>query len=292
LNQLRYFREVARHGQYTRAAETLFVSQPAVSKCVKDLERQVGAALFESIGRRVQLTEAGKMLLPHAERVLAELADAERALQGLSGGDEGRLVVGASSTPGTYLLPPLLGGFRRDYPKVELVLEIAGTREVLGRLLDGGLDLGVVGEAPFDPALHAELFRTETLLLIVAPGHSLAHRRRVTPHDLQAQPFVLRERGSSTRAVLERALTANAIQPRVVMELGNTEAVKKTVAAGLGVSLVSEHAVELEERAGVLVTRRIPELDPRRGIYVVRRRSLRLTPLHQRFLDALKGTTR
>lgn len=292
LNQLRFFREVARQGQYTRAAEALHVSQPAVSKCVKDLERQVGAALFEPIGRRVQLTGAGRLLLPHAERVLAELADAARALEGLAGGDAGRLVVGASSTPGTYLLPSLLGEFRRVHPQVEVALEIADTQEVLGRVLDGRLDLGVVGEAQFAPALQADLFRTETLVLIMAAGHPLARRKRVTLRELEAEPFVLRERGSSTREVLERTLAAQGIRPRVVMELGNTEAVKRTVAAGLGVSLVSEHAVGLEERAGGLVTRRVPELDPKRGLYVVRRRSLQLSPLHRRFLETLRAPGR
>ena len=110
----------------------------------------------------------------------------------------------------------------------------------------------------------------------------------MSARDLEGHPFVLRERGSSTRAVLERTLEAAGIRPQVVMELGNTEAVKKTVAAGLGISLVSEHAVELEVRVGVLVARRVPDLNPERGIYVVRRRTLHLTPLHSRFLASLQ----
>jgi DNA-binding transcriptional LysR family regulator len=237
----------------------------------------------------MQLTEAGRILRGHGERVLAELADAERALQELQHGEAGRLVVGASSTPGTYLLPPLLGAFRKAHPPVEITLEIGDTQEVLKRVLDGHLDLGVVGEARFDAALETELFQRETLVLILGKEHPLARRKRITPADLVGEPFVLRERGSSTREILERALEAKGIRPQVVMELGNTEAVKKTVAAGLGVSLVSQHAVELEEGAGVLVTRRIPDLNAQRGLFTVWRRSLRLTPLHKHFLEELRA---
>jgi LysR family transcriptional regulator, low CO2-responsive transcriptional regulator len=289
LRQLRFLKEVAHQSSFTRAGEALYVSQPTVSSAIGELERQVGLPLFEPIGRRVQLTEAGRILNGHGERVLAELADAERALLGLQAGDAGRLVVGASSTPGTYLLPSMLAAFRREHPRVEVVLEIGDTEHVLRRVLAGQLDLGVVGEASFDPVLQAELLRTETLVLIMVAGHPLAQRERVSPRDLEGEPFILRERGSSTRGVLERTLEEQGIRPRVVMELGSTEAVKKSVAAGLGISLVSEHAVELEERFGVLATRRIPELNPRRGIYTVWRRTLQLQPLHQRFLRTLRS---
>jgi DNA-binding transcriptional LysR family regulator len=289
LNQLRVFCEVARQGQFTRAAEALYVSQPAVSRCVKDLERQVGAPLFEAIGRRVQLTEAGRLLHEHAARVLAELGDAGRALEELREGETGRLVIGASSTPGTYLLPPLLGRFQRDRPGVEIRMEIEATREVVRRVEGGALDLGIVGETQFPPALEVTGFREESLVLIAAPDHRLAAARWVRAGDLAEEPFVLREPGSSTREVSERCLAAAGVTPRIMMELGSTEAVKKTVAAGLGISLVSEHAVELECRAGVLVARAVPDLDTRRAIRVIRRRTLRMGRLLQRFLEALAG---
>src|SRR5687768_3390801 len=158
LTQLRVFREVARQAHFTRAAEALYISQPAVSKSVKELERQVGLPLFEAIGRRVQLTEAGRVLIDHVQRLLLELEDADRALASLRGGEIGRLIVGASSTPGTYLLPLLLGEFRRGHPAVDLSLEVADTREVLDRVMGGRLDLGVVGEAEFGSTLHVERF--------------------------------------------------------------------------------------------------------------------------------------
>lgn len=287
LNQLRVFREVARQGHVTRAAEALFVSQPAVSRCVKDLERQVGMPLLEPVGRRVQITEAGRILLAYAERVLTDISDAERSLAELKDGETGRLVLGASSTPGTYLLPELLGQFRRAYPRVEVALEITGSQEVLARILDGRLDVGLVGEADFASTLSVELFRRDTLVLIVSPAHPLAGRPVLQLSDLRDETFVLRESGSSTRQVLERSLTAHGFRPKNVLELGTTEAVKKAVGAGLGVSFVSEYAVQLECQAGMLVTGRVAALDLQRGLHLVRRASFRPTRLHQRFLTAL-----
>jgi DNA-binding transcriptional LysR family regulator len=288
LTQLRVFCEVARREHFSQAAEALYVSQPAVSKSVKDLERQVGLPLFEQIGRRTQLTEAGRVLMGHAERLLMELADADRAIQGMLGGEIGRLVVGASSTPGTYLLPLLLGEFRRRHPGVEVCLEVADTREVVQRVTGGQLDVGVVGEAPFDPSLRVERFRRDTLVLILSADHPLAARDPIDPANLADAPFIMREQGSSTRHVLERALRERGLEPRIVMELGSTEAIKKTVAAGLGISFVSRYAVELEERVGVLVSRPVPTLSLHRDLHVIRRATLPLTPLHRRFLEALQ----
>jgi LysR family transcriptional regulator, low CO2-responsive transcriptional regulator len=292
LRQLRYFREVAETGSFTRAAELLYVSQPTISAAIKDLERDVKLPLFEQVGRRTQLTEAGRILRRHCDRVLAEVEEAEQALAGLWGGEAGRLVLGASSTPGTYLLPEVLGKFRQGHPRVEVALEIVDTHEVLARVQDGRLDLGVVGEVAFDPSLQATLLQDERLVLILPRKHPLAEKETLEPADLEHEPFVLREEGSSTREVLERALGEQGLRPRVVMELGNTEAIKKAVAAGLGLSFVSEHAVELERQAGVLVAREVPALSLCRGIYVVARISFRMTPLHERFLGALHGLAR
>jgi DNA-binding transcriptional LysR family regulator len=289
LTQLRVFREVARQGHFRRAAEALFVSPPAVSKTIKDLERQIGLPLFEAIGRRPHLTDAGRVLSAHAERILAELADAEVALAGLRGAEVGRLVVGASSTPGTYLLPGRLGRFRQTHPAVEVALEIGDTRDVLERVVDGRVDLAVVGETAFPAGVVTERLWDDTLVLIVCPSHRLAKSdRRISLARLAEEPFVLRERGSSTREVLESALAERGVKPRVAMELGNTEAVKKTVSAGLGIAFVSEHAVELERTAGVLVTLKVLDLELRRGIYLARRATLRLTPLHERLLTSLR----
>lgn len=289
LRQLLFLREVARHGSMTLAGESLHVSQPTVSSSIGELERQIGLPVFERLGRRVALTEAGRLLNRRGERMLAELADAERELEALRGGETGSIVIGASNTPGAYLLPPLLGTFKTRRPQIQVSMEIGSTGEVLGWVEEGRLDLGVVGEAEFDPSLVVEPFRTETLVLIMSPRHPLATRRHVTVRDLGGEGFVLRERGSSTRAVLENALGAAGQRLRIAMELTSAEAVKKSVAAGLGLSVISEHAVELEERVGDLVVKRLPDLDLRRGLYLVRRRSLHVTPIQKLLLDHLAG---
>jgi DNA-binding transcriptional LysR family regulator len=289
LNQLRVFREVARQGHVTRAAEALFVSQPAVSRCLKDLERQVGIALLEPVGRRMLVTQAGRLLLEHAERVLTEIEVAERTLAGLKDGETGRLVLGASSTPGTYLLPEVLGEFRRAHPRVEVALEIADTRNVVARVLDGGLDLGLVGEAEFSSGIAVEELHRDALVLIISPRHPLAGKTYIQLADLRNETFILRGKGSSTREILERALSAQKFQPRSVLELGTTEAVKKAVSAGLGISFVSEFAIELECVADTLVSRSLGSLELRRGIHIVRRSSFSPPLLYQRFLAVLRG---
>jgi DNA-binding transcriptional LysR family regulator len=288
LNQLRVFLEAARRGHFGQAAEALFVSAPAVSKSVSDLERQIGMELFERVGRRTQLTEAGKMLLPHAERIMTELADAERGIATLRDGETGRLRIGASSTPGIYLLPEILGEFRRGYAGAEIALEIGDTRSVLTRILDGSIDIGVLGEADFPASLCVEAFCDDILMLILPPSHPLAGRKRIDLPALTSEQFVLREPGSSTREVLERALRMRGFTPKVIMELDNTEAVKKAVMAGLGISFVSQHALSLETAAGVLLSRRVAGLDLERRLHTVWRRSFALTPLHERALAALR----
>lgn len=288
LNQLRCFCQVAHQGQYTRAAEALYVSQPAVSKSIKDLERQLGLPLFERAGREVRLTAPGRLLLERAERILAESAAAERMLRAVREGEQGTLLIGASSTPGTYLLPRILGAFRHANPKADLSVEIAATGEVLRRLAAGLLDLALVGETDFSPDLEAEVLETEELVLIMPAGHPLTTKRAIRGSDLAEQPLILREPGSSTRQVLLRALTEAGVAPRVSMELGSTEAVKNMVAAGLGVSMVSEHAIRLEEAAGTLICRKTTPLNTRRGIYLVRRRSLRPAALLERLLHYIR----
>jgi DNA-binding transcriptional LysR family regulator len=286
-NQLRVFREVARHESFTRAAAALYISQPAVSKAVKELARQCGAALFEQVGRRIQLTDAGRILEAHAGRIFTELADVERAFQGLIQGEQGHLVIGASNTPGTYLVPEALGRFRHAHPGVEVTLEIGDTRQVLQRLTEGAFDLAVVGEAAYGASLVVRPYREDRLVLIVPPGHPLARQERLALQDLEDLPFVLREAGSSTREILERELSARGFIPRLEMEVGSAETVKKVVEAGLALSFISEHAVGLELQVGALVARPVSDLEIRRQLNIVWRSSLSLTRIHEQFLTAL-----
>lgn len=290
LRQLRYFQAVAEHGTYTRAAEVLLVSQPTISAAVKDLERQVGLPLLEPLHRRVCLTEAGRVVLRTTERILGMLEDAEAQLAEFTGGYVGRLTLGASSTPGTYLLPLVLRRYLEARPRAEVMLEVSDTQEILGRVIDGRIDLGVVGEAHFDAGLVSTHVCRDQLVLILPPTHRLAAQSEVALADLTGEAWVMREAGSSTRAFVEAGLGAREFSPRVLMELSNTEAIKKAVAAGLGVAIVSAHATELERQTGTLIVRQLADLELKRGVYLVRRSTFRSTPAHDAFVAELMQT--
>lgn len=260
LHLLRLFATVAEHGSFSRAASLLYISQPAISKGVQELERQLGTALLDRSGRGVALTEAGAILLQHAQQLFAVERAAEAALEQLEGLERGQLAIGASSTIGIYLLPPLLGRFRQRYPGIRLFLDIGNTQQIGERLRTTPLDTVFV-EGPVD-LQHTDVtpWRDDTLVVIAAPHHTLVGKRHIPLHDVLGEPFVLREGGSGTRNVIEQALHERGIALKVLMELGSTEAIKQVVCAGLGLAIVSEATIGLELQAGRLAVLDVPEL--------------------------------
>jgi DNA-binding transcriptional LysR family regulator len=243
LHHLRVFARVAEEGGFTRAAQALRLSQPAVSKAVRELERQTGVPLFERAGRATRLTAAGEALFARARELFAVERSAEeelRALRGLSGGV---LRVGASTTVATYLLFPYLARVRETNPGVKLRVASANTRAVARALLERRLDVALVE----GPVRHVRIevipWREDELGLITPPTHRLATKRSIDLRELSGEPLIVREPGSGTRRVAERALAAHDVSPAVTLQLGSTEAIKKAVAAGLGVGFVSRFAV-------------------------------------------------
>jgi DNA-binding transcriptional LysR family regulator len=242
LHHLRVFAAVADRGGFTRAAEALRLSQPAVSKSVQELERQVGTTLLERAGRASRLTEAGVALAARARELFSVEAAAEEELRTLRGVEGGTLRVGASTTIATYMLPPILARFGAEHPAVTLRVVSANTRDIARRLLERRLDVTLV-EGPVSHArIECHPWRTDALVVIVAPDSSLAGRRRVDPAVLAAERMIVRERGSGTREVAERAFAAQGITLNVALQLGSTEAIKQAVAAGLGTAIVSRTA--------------------------------------------------
>ncbi|MFQ5808621.1 MAG: LysR substrate-binding domain-containing protein, partial [Armatimonadota bacterium] len=264
LHHLRTFLAVAEHGSFSRAAEALYVSQPAVSVLIKKMEAHYGTPLLDRLGKRVELTEAGHLLVDYARRLLALGQEAEDALGELKGLRTGRVLVAASTLPGTYLLPHAIGAFSSRYPDIAATLVVSHTQAALKRVVDNDVDFGVTGESENPPELEAVPYVDDELLLIVAPQHPLAEKSRVAVRDLKRYSFICRERGSGTREVIERALANKCPDRRVAMEFGSVDAVKQAVMAGLGVAIVSKHAVELEVCAGRLRTFRLPRLRLRR----------------------------
>ena len=290
MRQLEVFLAVARAGSFRRAAESVHLSQPALSQHVGELERVLGARLFERRGRTVALTEAGRILEDHALRVFATLAGAQEAIADVVGGGGGSLVVGASTTPGLYLMPALMGAFEREQPAVSIDLRIANSRVIEAQVRANELDLGVVGGHALGPG--EECLATgmvDELVLIVAPGHAWAHRARAEPGALTKERLLIREDGSATRQVTERALEQADVKMSRTLVLGHTEAIKQGVMAGLGVAFVSIYAVQGELETGRLALVRLRGLEIHRHFHVIHNEARALTVRAKAFIAALQS---
>jgi DNA-binding transcriptional LysR family regulator len=256
LNHLFLFRAVAEAGSFSRAAETVHISQPAISMQVAELEAQLELTLFHRLPRGVKLTAAGQLLFGYAQRLGALVDEAQRAMAEVKGVRRGRLSIGASTTIGVYLLPDLLGEYRRRYPDIDLRFDIANTEEIENRLVDGILDAGLTeGLPPNRDELESVIFLRDELVPIGRPDHPrlAADGKPLTLQQLCAEPIILRERGSGTREVIEGALARRRQKlQRIAMVLGSTEAIKRAVAAGLGVAIVSHLTIQAELALGRL----------------------------------------
>jgi len=253
LHLLRLFESVARHQSFSRAAEALHVSQPAVSKGVRELEAQLGTPLLERGPGGVRPTEAGRILLVHARTVFSAEQAAEDALGALRGLRGGTLRIGASTTIATYFLPPLLGAFHRAYPDVDLRLTSANTVTVADLLMRRELDVALV-EGPLDPGeILVQPWREDELVFIAAANHPLASRPGPLPlKALADETIVLREPGSGTRDTAWNALAQAGFTPRRILEIGGNEVIIRVVAAGLGIGILSAVAVADQEALGRL----------------------------------------
>ena len=295
-NHLALFRAVAEAGGFSRAAETVRVSQPAISMQVAALEELLGSSLFDRLPRGVRLTEAGKILLGYAQRIASLEGEAERAMRELRGLERGRLAVGASRTIGGYLLPIVLGQFRSHHPAVELQLIIDNTEAIKTRLVDGTIDLGLTeGTLPQDQELSTRVFHHDELIVIAPADHPFTRNvsgkrrlRSITGRELCAQPLILREPGSGTREVLMRALAnVNTTPSEIVLTLTDTEAIKRAVIAGLGLAVISRLCVTLELAAGVLAEVPVRGLELRRSWYELTLRGRQPSPSARAFTTLL-----
>ncbi len=271
LHLLRLFAAVAHHSSFSRAAAALHISQPAVSKGIREFESQVGARLLERGAGGVRLTEAGQRLAEQARTLFAAERAAEEELDALRGLQRGTLAIGASTTIATYLLPPLLGAFYRDHPTIELRLTSANTQNVAELMANRDLDIALVEGPTLGFQLIAQPWLQEELVLIAAPNHRLARLRPgAVLQALQSEMLLVREPGSGTREVVSAALTAHDIRLERTIEIGSTEAIKQMVAAGFGVAIVSAAAA-----ADQIALGRVIVVKPRR--FAVRRLLTRLS---------------
>ncbi|MGH7388652.1 MAG: selenium metabolism-associated LysR family transcriptional regulator [Candidatus Rokuibacteriota bacterium] len=292
LRRLEVFVKVAELGSFSRAAEALFLTQPTVSEHVRGLEDDLGVQLLDRLGRGATPTPAGELLLGYARRMLALTREARQAIERFRGRMIGELVVGGSTIPGEYLLPALIGQFKAKYPEISISLRISSSRQVTGWVEDGSVEIGVVGARPASRALVARELMADTMVIVVPPDHPWAGRANVTLADVRGEPIVLRERGSGSREAFERAIVEAGLDPaalRVAGEMGSTQAVKQAVRAGIGVAVISRHAVEDECRARLLVCVKVADLNVIRSFHLVTHRERTRSPLAQAFLEFVES---
>ena len=267
LNHLSIFHAVAQEHSISGGAGRLMISQPAVSKQLQLLERSLRVRLFDRRPRGVQLTAAGEVLADYARRIFALEAEAHRAIEDCTSLRRGKLAIGASTTIGVYLLPEVFVRFRKRYPEVELSLEVGSSRSIQSELLQDTLDVALTEVAPDESAFGAMEFMTDELVPVVCRSHPLLKKGRATPQRFCQEPFVVRATGSDTKSFVERALAERGLFPTAVMSLGSTEAIKRAVAAGVGVAIVSRLAIGLELKAKTLAVLKLSGPAIRRPLY-------------------------
>jgi len=268
IRQLEVFLGVAHAQSFSRAAERIHLSQPTLSEHMRELEDELGVPLFVRHARSVSLSEAGRIFSDYATRVVATLAAGKQALAELDGLKRGSLVVGASTTPGTYLLPALIARFRDAYPGITVALRIANSRLVEERVRDGEVDVAVIGGhmlGPGERCVAAGI--VDELQLIVRAKHPLG--AKISRAKLSREPLLIREEGSATRQVMERALREAGVTIRPGMELDHTETIKRAVLAGLGIAFVSRYAIVDEVRSGRLRVVAVEKMKIRRHFHVI-----------------------
>ncbi len=293
--QLHIFCRVVETRSFSKAAEGVRLSQPTGGGHIEDLEEHFGCPLIDRLNRRAFPTQAGELLYGYARRLLALRDEIETVMARYQGKSVGRLTVGGSTIPGGYLLPQIVGRFRKRRPGVTLALVVADTGEIIRRVLDGALELGVVGAAPRERQLVHEMLLADRLQLVVPGNHPWASRREVSLPLLQQEPFILREEGSGTRQAIEEALRragSGIGDLRVVAEMGSTEAVRQGIREGIGVSILSELAVRDDVAAGRLAALRVAGLALTRHFHLIHHRRRHLAPLAVEFSAFLKESLR
>jgi len=276
LRQLQVFEKVASHLNYSRAAEELYLSQPAVSMQIKQLEGHIGLPLFEQMGKKIFLTEAGRELFHYSRSIAQQLAEMKAVFNEMKGLGHGKLTLSVVNTA-NYFTPRLLAKFCRRHPDINVILQVANRAAVLKQLADNSTDLAIMGQPPDGLDISAEPFLDNPLVVIAAPDHPLAKLKRVKFARLAQETFLSREPGSGTRSAMERVFAEHQIQPRISMEMETNEAIKQAVQAGMGLGILSLHSIELELETKRLIVLNVEHFPLRRHWFVAHRSHKRLS---------------
>jgi DNA-binding transcriptional LysR family regulator len=287
LGQLKAFEAVARLGSFSGAANELFVTQPAVSKKIRLLQEEVGLPLFEQIGKRIYLTDAGRLLLSVCRDWLETWARFEQSIADLQGLKQGRLRI-AVVTTSKYFVPRVLGPFCERYPGIDVAMEVINRDRLLERLARNEDDLYIMGVPPDDLDIDSEPLIGNPLVVVAPASHPLAKRSRIRFAELADQVFLMREKGSGTRIAIERLFAEEQTPLQVKMELGSNEAIKQAVAGGLGLAIMSRHALHPMTGSEGIVELKVQGFPLKRSWYVVTPRGKQLSVVAQTFLEFLR----
>ena len=249
LHQLKVFEATARHGSFTRAAEELYLTQPTVSIQVKQLTKAVGLPLFEQIGKRLYLTEAGKKLLATSQEIIQGVEQFDMTVADLKGMKQGQLRI-AVITTAKYFVPRLLGPFCNAYPGIDISLKVTNHQNIQERMADNKDDLYIVSQPPSQPDLKTYPFLENPLVVIAPKNHPLVGQRNIPISALNNEPFIMREPGSGTRDAVHKLFSKEEVEVKVRLELGSNEAIKQAIAGGLGISVLSQHTIISEGTGG------------------------------------------
>ncbi len=282
--QLKIFEVVARRLSYTRAAEELHLSQPAVSMQIKQLEENVGLPLFEQLGRKIYLTEAGQEMYHYSRSIAQQVEEAEEVLEQLKGLSAGRLEITVATTANAFATR-MLSRFSRKYEGSTVSLDVTNREHLLRQLAENEKDIAIMGRPPEDADLVIEPFAENPLVVVAAPDHPLVGQQPIPLYTLQQQTFVVRELGSGTRTAMQRFFAEHNLSITSSMEMNENEAIKQAVQAGMGLGIVSRHTIELELETKRLLILDVEDFPIMRHWYLVHRKEKRLSPITRAFKD-------
>jgi len=290
IHQLEIFAKVAELKNFSKAAQEMYLTQPTISQHVSSLENYLGIKLFDRMGKEVALTKAGEILYRYAKQITALRGEAQQALDHFRGKKSGHLTLGASTIPGEYILPSLLGKFKREYPSISVTLRIGDTEEIIDELLTSKIELGIIGAKISHARLHYTSFVEDELIVVVPRGHRWWKKTFIGIQELCDEPFIMREAGSGTRISMEKRLDEIGIPPdrlKIIAEVGSTTAVKQAIKAHLGVSLISERAVEEEIRLQQFRKVPLKRVEFKRTFFIIQDKKRSTSPLCKALIQFL-----
>jgi len=295
LQQMEALVRLVEERSFSRAAKRMYLTQPSLTKHIKNLEALVDAKVVDRKNTGISLTPEGKILYEYARRIFKMMDEANEKIARVHEGDSGSIFISASTIPATYILPRVLSIFNKTYPRIRCYVRTNDSDATVDMILDNRAEIGFIGRSVSDRKLHVEAVWEDRLVLVAPKGHRWSAETSVTIDDLSRESFIVREQGSATRSVFEEHLKKHCERDlsgfNIVCELGSSEAVKEAVMAGLGVSILSARAVGRELASGLLIERPVEDCMIERNFYLIYKKQLGLMRHHTLFLDSVRGSS-